>query len=249
MVKEGITNNKYISGFISLLLALYAVFLAPKLPNQVLYFFDGAFGRLLFLFLVAYVASEGNFQVAIMIALALSITLMFANNEKTKESFINQYETFTSKSNKSSKKKRGKGKERKDTEVKGVADINDIDGLDDIDGASVDDASSISDTTDQEDIQDTESDTDSRQEVKRSEEPDEHDDDDEDLDETNDSRADKGLDPDEVCDNYDGDSSSGSRTRTSKKTKKKTVESFTNYPSSGGSSLLTKGKTNYFAPY
>ena len=27
------------------------------------------------------------------------------------------------------------------------------------------------------------------------------------------------------------------------------VEAFTNYPSSGGSSLLNKGRLNYFAPY
>ena len=91
-----ILQNPYISGMISLCIALYAVFIAPGLPNKVLGFFDTVFGKLFFLFLVAYVASEGNIQVSIMIAVALAITLIVIGENKMKESFRNSfYEHFT----------------------------------------------------------------------------------------------------------------------------------------------------------
>ena len=52
--------------------------------------------KLFFLFLVAYVASEGNIQVSIMIAVALAITLIVIGENKMKESFRNSfYEHFT----------------------------------------------------------------------------------------------------------------------------------------------------------
>lgn len=89
-------QNPYISGVISLFIALYAVLIAPGLPNKVLAFFDTIFGRLFFLFLVAYVASEGNVQVSVMIAVALAITLMVIGEHKIKESFRNSfYEHFS----------------------------------------------------------------------------------------------------------------------------------------------------------
>ena len=80
-------NNKYLSGLISLLLALYAVYVAPALPNQVLQFFDTPIGRLLFIFLAAYLASEGNTQVALMISIALTISLMALEKKTIEESF------------------------------------------------------------------------------------------------------------------------------------------------------------------
>ena len=85
-------GNKYFSGMVTLLLVLYAVFVAPALPNQVLYFFDTAFGKLLFIFLTTYVASEGNVQVSIMIAIALYVTLTLATRKKIQENF---YEGFS----------------------------------------------------------------------------------------------------------------------------------------------------------
>lgn len=89
-------HNPYISGVISLFIALYAVLIAPGLPNKVLAFFDTVFGKLFFLFLVAYVASEGNVQVSIMIAVALAITLMVIGEHKIKESFRHSfYEHFS----------------------------------------------------------------------------------------------------------------------------------------------------------
>ena len=81
-------SNKYVSGFVSILIALYAVFVAPALPNQVLHFFDTPIGRLLFIFLVAWLASEGNTQVALMVSIALTITLMALEKKTLEESFI-----------------------------------------------------------------------------------------------------------------------------------------------------------------
>ena len=81
-------SNKYISGFVSVLIALYAVFIAPALPNRVLQFFDTPIGRLFFIFLAAYLASEGNTQVALMVSIALTITLMALEKKTLEESFL-----------------------------------------------------------------------------------------------------------------------------------------------------------------
>ena len=85
-----ILHNKYLSGFVSLLLALYAVYVAPELPNEVLQFFDTPIGRLLFIFLAAYLASEGNTQVALMVSIALTISLMAMEKKSLEESFAQQ---------------------------------------------------------------------------------------------------------------------------------------------------------------
>ena len=71
-------NNKQVTTVLTLLLALYAGALAPALPNSVIEFFDTVFGKLLFVFLIAYVASK-NTQVAIMMSLAFVVTLSFVN--------------------------------------------------------------------------------------------------------------------------------------------------------------------------
>ena len=83
-------NNKYLSGFVSLLLALYAVYVAPALPNNVLRFFDTPIGRLFFIFLAAYLASEGNTQVALMVSIALTVSLMALEKKTIEESFLQQ---------------------------------------------------------------------------------------------------------------------------------------------------------------
>ena len=77
-----------------LVLALYAGMAAPALPNVVIEFADSIVGRLIFLFLIGYVASK-NMKVAIMVALAFVITLHVANKRVT-ENYINalRYEKF-----------------------------------------------------------------------------------------------------------------------------------------------------------
>lgn len=90
---DAIFGNKTFSTVISLILALYAGLAAPALPNSVILFFDTWFGKILFMFLIGYVASR-NVQVALMIAVAFVITLHIANKRAT-ELFVNR-ETFES---------------------------------------------------------------------------------------------------------------------------------------------------------
>ena len=88
---DNVLNNKTFSVIISLLLVLYAGLAAPALPNQVILFFDTAVGKVLFLFLIGFVASR-NVQVALMVAVAYVITLHIANQRAT-EQYLN-YRTF-----------------------------------------------------------------------------------------------------------------------------------------------------------
>jgi len=80
-------NNK-VKTVLSLLLALYAGAAAPVLPNLVINFFDTIIGKLIFTFLIAFVASR-DFQIAIMIAVAFVVTLTVANNRKILEGYKN----------------------------------------------------------------------------------------------------------------------------------------------------------------
>jgi hypothetical protein len=80
-------ENKNVTATVSLLLALYAGLAAPALPNVVISFFDTFLGKVLFIFLIAFVASK-NVQVAIMLAVAFVVTLNVAN-KRYAESFMN----------------------------------------------------------------------------------------------------------------------------------------------------------------
>lgn len=81
-------NNKTFSVVVSLILVLYAGLAAPALPNQVIQFFDTMLGKVLFLFLIGFVASR-NVQVALMVAVAYVVTLHIATQRST-ENFINK---------------------------------------------------------------------------------------------------------------------------------------------------------------
>jgi len=81
-------ENKHVATVISLLLALYAGGVAPKLPDSVVLFFDSIVGKLLFTFLIAYVASR-NLQIAIMMSVAFVVTLTIANNRRIVEGYNN----------------------------------------------------------------------------------------------------------------------------------------------------------------
>jgi hypothetical protein len=80
-------ENKTVTLVATLLLALYAALAAPALPNKVIMFFDTIVGRLLFIFLIAFVASR-NVQVALMIAVAYVVTLSVLN-QRYAENFAN----------------------------------------------------------------------------------------------------------------------------------------------------------------
>ena len=77
---------------VGLIFAIYAGFLAPALPNRVILFFDTIPGKLLFIFLIAFVASrnvENSLQVALIVSIMFLVTLTVLNNLKMKEAFQN----------------------------------------------------------------------------------------------------------------------------------------------------------------
>tara|TARA_B110000211_G_scaffold73418_2_gene85342 strand:+ start:6911 stop:7600 length:690 start_codon:yes stop_codon:yes gene_type:complete len=77
-------ENNTVKSVVLLILALYSVFAAPALPNSVIRFFDTIVGKLLFLFLIAFVASQ-DVQVAILLSVAFLITLQVANKQFTEK--------------------------------------------------------------------------------------------------------------------------------------------------------------------
>ena len=84
--------DKYFLGAVALFFALYAGWLAPKLPNSVIYFFDTIPGKLLFIFIIAFVASrrvENSFQVALVVSVMFLVTLTVLNKVKMQEAFQN----------------------------------------------------------------------------------------------------------------------------------------------------------------
>jgi hypothetical protein len=87
---------------VSLLIVLYSALAAPALPNSVILFFDTWFGKLLFMFLIAFVASN-NIQVALVISILFFIILNLATQlELNKEYYedktkIDELDTDTKK--------------------------------------------------------------------------------------------------------------------------------------------------------
>lgn len=98
---DNMLQDRTTSIVVSVVLALYAGLAAPKLPNSVVMFFDTMIGKVLFLFLIGFMASR-NVQVALMIAVAYVVTLHIANKRTTeeyinflkRERFMNYYELF-----------------------------------------------------------------------------------------------------------------------------------------------------------
>jgi hypothetical protein len=85
-------ENKIFVAALGLFLAIYAGWLAPALPDTVIGFFDTAVGKLLFIFLIAFVASRdvpNSLQVALIVSVIFLITLTVLNNLKMKEAFRN----------------------------------------------------------------------------------------------------------------------------------------------------------------
>ncbi len=67
---------------VSIIVALYSALIAPALPNSVIRFFDTLFGKLIFIFLIAYVSSK-NIQVALLISIGFVLTLQLAYKLET----------------------------------------------------------------------------------------------------------------------------------------------------------------------
>ena len=85
---DRLLKHKYLNLLVVLLIALYAGMAAPALPNIVVECVDSTVGKLVFLFLIGFVASR-NIQVALMVAVAFVVTLHVAN-VRTTERFINR---------------------------------------------------------------------------------------------------------------------------------------------------------------
>jgi hypothetical protein len=91
-----LTNNKMATLIVSLLIVLYSALAAPALPNSVILFFDTWLGKLLFMFLIGFVASH-NIQVALVISILFFVILNLATKlevenfkEQQKEHFEEQ---------------------------------------------------------------------------------------------------------------------------------------------------------------
>lgn len=87
-----ILDNKTVTIVISLLLAIYAGLAAPALPNSVILFFDTWYGKILFMFLIAFVASH-NVQIALMVAVVFFVILHLATQLEV-ENFLANREHF-----------------------------------------------------------------------------------------------------------------------------------------------------------
>jgi hypothetical protein len=84
-----ITGNKMATTLLSLLIVLYSALAAPALPNSVILFFDTWYGKLLFMFLIGFVASH-NIQVALVISILFFIILNMATKLEVEQFFSNK---------------------------------------------------------------------------------------------------------------------------------------------------------------
>lgn len=73
-------DNEYVSAGLSLFLILYASVIAPKLPDNVLKYFQNPFVQILMFFIIVFVAQE-NATIALLVAVAVLVTLMVVNNQ------------------------------------------------------------------------------------------------------------------------------------------------------------------------
>ncbi len=94
-----LTDNKTTSIIVSMLIVLYSVLAAPALPNSVILFFDTWYGKLLFMFLIAFVASH-NVQVALVVSILFLIILNMATKLEV-ENFKQEHFTENKTSEKS----------------------------------------------------------------------------------------------------------------------------------------------------
>lgn len=89
---DKVLKMKNVKLIVVLCIALYAGAIAPALPNAVIEFFDTIPGKLLFLFVIGYMASR-DVQVALMVAVAFLLTLHIFN-KRVGETYRNVFEKF-----------------------------------------------------------------------------------------------------------------------------------------------------------
>lgn len=80
-------QNPYVAAPLTLFLVLYGGMAKPDLPDPILNLFDNAFFRVLVLFLIAFTATK-NAQVALMVAVAFTVTMNLLSEKKMVEGFM-----------------------------------------------------------------------------------------------------------------------------------------------------------------
>jgi hypothetical protein len=82
-------NKTFVAG-LALFFGLYAVRLAPKLPNSMISFFDTTLGKFLLIFVLAFVASRdlpNTMNISLLIAFIFVLALTTFNSSKLQEQF------------------------------------------------------------------------------------------------------------------------------------------------------------------
>lgn len=102
-------DNKTFVATLALFFSLYALRLAPKLPNGIINFFDTTLGKFLFIFTLAFIASRdlpNAMNISLLISFVFVIGLTTLNSNKLKEQFkhmgmehFSAMNTFNEKSN------------------------------------------------------------------------------------------------------------------------------------------------------
>lgn|SRR3989338_8143965 len=87
-------NNQYVTAVLTLFLILYSSLARPQLPLFVAELFNYTAFRLVILFLVVYLIGKQNTQVALLVAVAFSVTMLLISEQKIAEGFIDQSKEY-----------------------------------------------------------------------------------------------------------------------------------------------------------
>ena len=91
-ILDYVSNNKILNPLLGLILVLYASIAAPKLPKTVTIWFDNTWFKLVFMFLIAFMATKDQ-SVAIISSIALLVTLQSLSAQKTTDSVLEVIQT------------------------------------------------------------------------------------------------------------------------------------------------------------
>ena len=80
-------KNDFASSTLSLILAVYAAMAGPKLPEPVAKLFENAIFRMCFMALILYMSGR-DLKLAIMVAVAFSVTMTVLNEQRVAEGFV-----------------------------------------------------------------------------------------------------------------------------------------------------------------
>ena len=107
---DKLLKHKNLKLVLILMVTIYSALLAPALPNSIIKFFDTILGKLLFVFLIGYMASK-NIQVALIVSIGFIVTLQIIERRKI-ENYINFAEGFEDDQEDDNADDDGEGKEK-----------------------------------------------------------------------------------------------------------------------------------------